>query len=623
MRTRARGVILPIVMFVLVLLGLLAAMFSFRVHADLSSTQAIAYRLQTRLAAEAGVERVKLLLRTGRFDRTLWYNNPELFHRVLVWAQGEDARAAGTTEEFKNRMAFRFSIVADDPTDDEDYIRFGITDEASKLNLNTANETQLLKLVSAVIVAKEGDEQSDPQAIVDAILDWRDPDSTAKSEAGDTEGVYYLSLEKPYRVRNGPFDTVEELLLVKGVTGEVLFGEDFDRNGLLTANEDDGDRSFPLDNQDGVLNRGLFPYLTTFSSESNVSNDNRPRAYLLGDQEALKAELESAFPDEPDIVEYILLASHKPTGGGKPPGGSGAAGSTPPASGTGPKSAPPTTAPGPKGGSKPPPAGDGTTLPPGSEKGSQGSKLQQQNPAVPGGPRRPSGGQSGSSTASPPAEPDPGQGEPVLETGDELSPEDAAGDGTEQEGEKPPGDAGTGDGGAATTPIRCPASLMLPRTIGGQVVESPLTPDHLVVLMDRTTTEPPGKRELKGLININTAPRLVLECVDGFTGEQIDALLAARDALDPRTSASTAWLVAEGIVDVETFEKVAPAITARGQQFTIESLGYADHIGMVTRLQVVVDMKGPIAQTIYYRDVSYLGGSYPIREEDKEKVRGR
>ena len=141
--------------------------------------------------------------------------------------------------------------------------------------------------------------------------------------------------------------------------------------------------------------------------------------------------------------------------------------------------------------------------------------------------------------------------------------------------------------------------------------------------MDRTTTVPSDEGTLEGLININTAPRVVLECLDALSDEQIDAILEARRGLDPETQSTTAWLVTEEILVLETFELVAPAITARGQQFTIDSLGYADHMGMVTRLQVIVDMIGPIAQTVYYRDVSYLGGHFPIREEDVEKQRGR
>ena len=114
MRTKSSGVILPVVMFVLILLGLLGAVFAFRVNADLSSTQVVASRMQTRLAAEAGVEWVKLMLRAGRFDQSLWYHNMDAFNRIVVWAYDSDATVAGTNDEFKDAMSFRFSIVEED-----------------------------------------------------------------------------------------------------------------------------------------------------------------------------------------------------------------------------------------------------------------------------------------------------------------------------------------------------------------------------------------------------------------------------------------------------------------------------------------------------------------------------
>jgi type II secretory pathway component PulK len=139
--------------------------------------------------------------------------------------------------------------------------------------------------------------------------------------------------------------------------------------------------------------------------------------------------------------------------------------------------------------------------------------------------------------------------------------------------------------------------------------------------MDRTTVIPPEQQKLVGLININTAPLLVLKTLPDLTDEQIVALIEQRKELDAETKATTAWLVTEEVIDLTAYAAIAPFITARAQQFTIESLGYADHLGMVTRLQVVVDMVGPLAQTIYYRDITQLGGRYPIREEDLEKMR--
>lgn len=558
MTSARHGVILPVVLLVLLLLGLLGAMFSFRVNADLASTQAIACRLQTRLAAEAGIERVKLLLRESRFDIDRWYHNPEEFHRIVVWTPEGDDNVWGSNEEFEeDSMVYRFSIVADDPTEDEDYIRLGITDEASKLNLNTATEAQLTILLTAVAAVEESEDEEEGgtvEEIVNAILDWRDADQSPRKEGGGTEGDFYRTLPKPYRVKNGPFDTVEELLLVKGVTGQVLYGEDWDRNGLLTPNEDDGDETFPLDNQDGELGRGIYPYLTVYSSEPNTSNANRPRVYLMGPEEPLRAELELAFPNEPHVVDFVVAA----TRGKKDANSTGKDG---------------------KGGED-----SDETGPPGTEneEGKENEPLDE----TPGGLDE-------------------------LDDGNEP-PETNSDDGKE-----------SNDDAAAGAPIRSPASLLSDTAISVEVGQNPLTAEHLPVLMDRTTTVPPERQNLTGLININTAPRLVLRCIEGLTEDQVEAILEARDRVPSTAKATTAWLLTEEVIDLETFDRIASSITARGQQFTIESIGYADHIGMVTRLQVVVDMVGPIAQTVYYRDLTYLGGPYPIREDDLERIRAR
>jgi type II secretory pathway component PulK len=585
-----RAVILPVVLFVLLLVGLLGAMFAFRVNADLASTQAVAQRLQTRLAAEAGVEMAKILLQTERFNMDSWYHNPDELHRIVMWAYDGDTSVWGTnSEDFdEGAMVYRFSLVADDPTDDEDYVRFGLTDESSKLHLNLATEAQLLTLVSAVV---EDDEEMDPQQIVDAILDWRDPDSVSRGEEEETEGEYYRNLDKPYRIKNGPFDTVEELLLVKGVTNEILYGEDFDRNGLLTPNEEDGDESFPLDNQDDELNQGLYPYLTVVSYDENVSNDRRPRIYLAGEEASVREELSLEFEEEPEVVDFIIAATRgQGSGGGTGLPGSAGSGAAPAAGQPGgAQPIPPGTSPQPTGGRRGPSPLDSTGR---GGSGSDGKESTRQQ-------RREDGSE--------------GDTEPTEGGEEEPEGEDA----------KPPEGGETDDAGSGAGPMRSPASLLRPQMIGGQEQPSPIGPEHLAVLLDRTTLIPPEQRQISGLINVNTAPRRVLECLDGLTDEQIEGILEVRETLDGEDKATPAWLLTEEVLDLETFERIAPAITARGQQFTIDALGYADHIGMVTRLHVVVDMIGPIAQTIYYRDLSYLGGHFPIREEDLEKLRVR
>jgi general secretion pathway protein K len=57
---------------------------------------------------------------------------------------------------------------------------------------------------------------------VDAILDWRDPDDLL--HAHGAEAAYYRELTPPYHPQNGRFRSLEELLLVRGMTREILEG---------------------------------------------------------------------------------------------------------------------------------------------------------------------------------------------------------------------------------------------------------------------------------------------------------------------------------------------------------------------------------------------------------------
>ncbi|MBI3856185.1 MAG: general secretion pathway protein GspK [Planctomycetes bacterium] len=150
--------------------------------------------------------------------------------------------------------------------DDNQTILWGLDDEASKINLNTAPREILIKLPNMT------------DEIVDAILDWRDADATVG--ANGAESSYYNGLTPPYNCKNQPFETVEELLYVKGITPEILYGEDFNLNGRLETNENDGDQTWPRDNRDGKLDPGLWPLCTVWSADDNTDADGKPRVNL-------------------------------------------------------------------------------------------------------------------------------------------------------------------------------------------------------------------------------------------------------------------------------------------------------------------------------------------------------
>jgi type II secretory pathway component PulK len=143
---------------------------------------------------------------------------------------------------------------------------FGLVDEASKINLNAPWLTaEMIEYLPGMTLQ-----------IAEAIMDWRDADSEISSNGAEDET--YSRFEQPYKAKNSAFESVEELALVSGMTAEILYGEDANLNGILDANENDGDVSPPYDNRDGRLDPGLMEYFTVYSYEPMIGTNVRSRA---------------------------------------------------------------------------------------------------------------------------------------------------------------------------------------------------------------------------------------------------------------------------------------------------------------------------------------------------------
>jgi len=93
-----------------------------------------------------------------------------------------------------------------------------VIDEESKIPLNGATDPILRRLFPNSGVRDE----RLLSTIVDSILDWRDADTLHRLNGAEDD--YYLSLPVPYKAKNGNFETIDELLLVKGMTPEILYG---------------------------------------------------------------------------------------------------------------------------------------------------------------------------------------------------------------------------------------------------------------------------------------------------------------------------------------------------------------------------------------------------------------
>ena len=162
----------------------------------------------------------------------------------------------------------QFSLIGRDATVDTYPTEpvYGLVDEASKLSLNTATLEMLESLpgMDADVAA--------------AIIDWRDADDEVN--AGGAESQDYLMLEKPYNAKNSDFETPEELRLVMNMNMALLLGEDANRNGVLDANENDGNASPPDDDGDGILDPGILEYVTTFTREPGADSSGGQKISL-------------------------------------------------------------------------------------------------------------------------------------------------------------------------------------------------------------------------------------------------------------------------------------------------------------------------------------------------------
>lgn len=138
-----------------------------------------------------------------------------------------------------NKLAGLFSEETTFPVGDGS-CSVNVTEDSGRLNLNLlidkngkpnrAGIDQLLRLIDALNRPSEGGQERSciGYGIVPAIIDWIDNDDNVTCldfvtrENLGAESDYYARLDHPYQCRNGPLDTTDELLLVKGVTPQVF-----------------------------------------------------------------------------------------------------------------------------------------------------------------------------------------------------------------------------------------------------------------------------------------------------------------------------------------------------------------------------------------------------------------
>lgn len=193
-----QGSVLLIVLWSLLLITFFTVTLSGVVTQKLNVSGRIEEKIIEHFAAVAGIETAKAVLADDQSeDHNAFYNN---------WAGNETA--------FKEQKAGNalFSVSYTIKTEDlKPLTVYGLMDEERKLNINKADIETLTRFFDFFEIKKAGD-------LAASVIDWRDKDSeTAK---GGAEENYYSNLEHFYSPRNDFFESIYELLLVKGMEDE-------------------------------------------------------------------------------------------------------------------------------------------------------------------------------------------------------------------------------------------------------------------------------------------------------------------------------------------------------------------------------------------------------------------
>jgi general secretion pathway protein K len=247
------GVALILVLSVMVTLVAIVGQFSYSMRTEINITRNFKEEEEAYRLAIAGIESAKMEILSAENPAEMYVNE----NGILIFGGGEDEEGdEGVAEPERKESLGRGTF------------EYTITDEDGKLSLNHATIEQLKDLF-----LDSGVDVTDVDTIVDSIMDWRDTNDLHMLNGAEED--YYRSLEKPYSCKDGPFDSVEELLLVRDMTPEILFGTS---------------RTFTdeIDEEDEEAYEGVVKYLTVKGSgKININTAERTVLELvLGEEKA-------------------------------------------------------------------------------------------------------------------------------------------------------------------------------------------------------------------------------------------------------------------------------------------------------------------------------------------------
>jgi general secretion pathway protein K len=214
-----RGIALFMVLWVLILLSVIVGEFCHAMRTEMNVTRNYKEQSQAYYIALAGFNRavVELVKQDGAAGKTVVRDDgiASVFQSVLKKTVLREEPSGEEADIETSQWRINVDIPPEKFGAGDFQVRIG--NESGKIDINQASEPMLKMLLDVFDL-----DEKEKSIIADSILDWRDENDLHRLNGAEDD--YYRSLKRPYECKDADFDTVEELLLVRGVTEDLFHG---------------------------------------------------------------------------------------------------------------------------------------------------------------------------------------------------------------------------------------------------------------------------------------------------------------------------------------------------------------------------------------------------------------
>ena len=212
------GIMLLSVLWMLVILTVLAVGLGRSTNIELALTKHAIAQAKAKYYAFAGIEFSKNQIKLdSKNKQSLFFDN--LYCFAVPKISEVSAESLFKQNEIDDGY---FSVRYDVGDKNVLHLKsgYGFLDEDRRININALNAKTASVIRELLILKGSGHDAAN--TIAYSIVDWVDADSRIVNETYGAEDDHYSGLDRPYHCKNLPFDSKEELLLVKGMTAEIF-----------------------------------------------------------------------------------------------------------------------------------------------------------------------------------------------------------------------------------------------------------------------------------------------------------------------------------------------------------------------------------------------------------------